>query len=132
MMGSRSRRVFLCLAASGDPRETAAKKKKEKNWLIFRLKKTMLYFALHDAQRFLYRCKKVPSRLKAPNFSPFTPRGGGEICPVLAPKTSTKSMQRWAHVSSQLTFTTRAVGPYPFFADPDPAVFLNADPDPAT
>ena len=58
--------------------------------------------------------------------------GGGEICPVLAPKTSTKSMQRWAHVSSQLTFTTRAVGPYPFFADPDPAVFLNADPDPAT
>ena len=26
---------------------------------------------------------------------------------------------------------TRAVDPHSFFADPDPAVFLNADPDPA-
>ena len=25
---------------------------------------------------------------------------------------------------------TRAVDPHSFFADPDPAVFLNADPDP--
>ena len=26
---------------------------------------------------------------------------------------------------------SRAVDPHSFFADPDPAVFLNADPDPA-
>ena len=27
--------------------------------------------------------------------------------------------------------TTRAMNPHSFFADPDPAAFLNADPDPA-
>ena len=132
MMGSRSRRVFLCLAASGDPRETAAKKKKEKNWLIFRLKKNYVIFCTTRRSTFFIPLAKSTVATEGAQFLPLYPEGGGEICPVLAPKTSTKSMQRWAHVSSQLTFTTRAVGPYPFFADPDPAVFLNADPDPAT
>ena len=30
----------------------------------------------------------------------------------------------------QVILSTRAVDPHSFYADPDPAVFLNADPDP--
>ena len=31
----------------------------------------------------------------------------------------------------KISVLARAVDPYSFFADPDPAVHLNADPDPA-
>ena len=34
--------------------------------------------------------------------------------------------------SEYLLPSVRAVDPHSFFSDPDPAVFLNADPDPAT
>ena len=33
--------------------------------------------------------------------------------------------------SEEIVALGRAVDPHPFFADPDPAVLLNADPDPA-
>ena len=33
-------------------------------------------------------------------------------------------------IDSKLTQKIRAVDPHSFYADPDPAVFLNADPDP--
>ena len=43
----------------------------------------------------------------------------------------------WAYIVRYLIFSVlsypsfRAVDPHSFFADPDPAVLLNADPDPA-
>ena len=38
------------------------------------------------------------------------------------------SQQKYTNIGRKMT---RAVDPHSFFADPDPAVFLNADPDPA-
>ena len=35
------------------------------------------------------------------------------------------------HTSKKMKKLTRVVEPHSFFADPDPAVFFNADPDPA-
>ena len=77
MMGSRSRRVFLCLAASGDPRETAAKKKKEKNWLIFRLKKNYVIFCTTRRSTFFIPWAKSTVATEGAQSLPLYPEGGG-------------------------------------------------------
>ena len=42
---------------------------------------------------------------------------------------STTQIQHRGHIFADSTVLGRAVDPHSFFADPDPAFFLNADPD---
>ena len=49
----------------------------------------------------------------------------------MAPTVSASSAKNPRSLCKNHLFSLRAVDPHSFVADPDPAVFLNVDPDPA-